>query len=78
MSTHTTTVRVSVRTRDRLAAQARERGISISALLAELASRADQEAIFSAEREMTQAEAANRALREEERAWASTAADGID
>ena len=45
MSTSTTTVRVSVQTRDRLAAQARERGMSISALLAELAGRADREAM---------------------------------
>ena len=58
MSTQTTTIRVSVQTRDRLAAQARERGVSIAALLTELASHAEREAIFRAERETTRAEAA--------------------
>ncbi len=78
MSTSTTTVRVSVQTRDRLAAQARERGVSISALLAELAGRADREAMFSAEREATLAESAARATSDEDRDWADTTADGID
>ncbi|OPE45298.1 antitoxin, partial [Mycolicibacterium diernhoferi] len=57
MSTPTATIRVPAPTRDRLAAQARERGISIAALLTELAARAEQEAAFSAEREATRAEA---------------------
>ena len=78
MSTESTTVRVSIRTRDRLAAQARERGVSISALLEELAAGADREAIFRAEREATRAEAANQAAREKEGDWADAAADGID
>ncbi len=78
MSTESTTVRVSLRTRDRLVAQARDRGVSISALLEELAAGADREAIFRAEREATRAEAGNRTLREAEGDWADTAADGID
>ena len=78
MSTESTTVRVSFRTRDRLAAQARERGVSISTLLEELAAGADREAIYRAEREATRAEAGNHAVREEEGVWADTAADGID
>jgi len=78
MSTESTTVRVSLRTRDRLAAQARERGVSISALLEELAAGADREAIFRAEREATRVEAGNQAGREEEGDWADAAADGID
>ena len=78
MSTESTTVRVSLRTRDRLVAQARERGVSISALLEELAAGADREAIFRAEREATRAEAGNRTLREAEGDRADTAADGID
>ena len=77
MSTESTTVRVSRRTRDRLAAQARERGVSISALLEELAAGADREAIFRAEREATRAEAGNRAVREDEGDWADAGADGI-
>ena len=78
MFTETTTVRVSLRTRDRLAAQARERGVSISALLEELVAGADREAIFRAERGATRAEAGKRAVRKEEGDWADVAADGID
>ena len=77
MSTESTTDRVSLRTRDPLAAQARERGVSISTLLEELAAMADREAIFRAEREATRAEASNRTLREAEGDWADAAADGI-
>ena len=77
MSTQTTTVRVSIQTRDRLAAQARERGISIAALLTELASRAEQEAFFRAERDATRADATVAAVGEEERDWDETVADGI-
>lgn len=78
MATETTTVRVSLRTRDRLAAQARNRGVSISTLLEELAAGADREAIFRAEREATRAEADYRTVREEEGDWADAAADDID
>jgi hypothetical protein len=52
--------------------------MSISALLAELAGRADREAMFRAEREATRAESAARANRDEDRDWADTTADGID
>ena len=78
MSTETTTVRVSTQTRDRLAALARERGVSISTLLTELAARADREKIFAAEREATLAEAAITAVRHEERDWSDAMEDGID
>ncbi|GAB7145608.1 antitoxin [Mycobacterium riyadhense] len=77
MSTPTTTIGVPVRTRDRLAAQARERGVSIAALLTELATRAEQEAIFRAERDATRAEAALQAVRDENRDWDSTVDDGL-
>jgi post-segregation antitoxin (ccd killing protein) len=77
MSTPTTTIRVSIQTRDRLAAQASERGISISALLTELASSAEHRAIFRAERDATRAEATVRAVCEENRDWDDTAGDGF-
>ncbi|SOJ57237.1 Antitoxin MazE7 [Mycobacterium simulans] len=77
MSTSTTTIRVPVQTRDRLAVQARERGVSIAALLTELATRAEQEAIFRAERDATRAEAALQAVRDENRDWDSTVDDGL-
>jgi len=78
MSTPTTTIRVPVQTRDRLAAQARERGVSIAALLTKLAARAEHEAIFRAERDATRAEAAHHAVHREERNWDDTLDDGID
>jgi hypothetical protein len=77
MSTHTTTIRVPVQTRDRLAAQARERGISIAAFLTELASRAERDAIFRAERDVTRAEATIAAVRGEDRDWDDVVADGL-
>jgi post-segregation antitoxin (ccd killing protein) len=77
MSTQTTTIRVSVRTRDRLAAQAREHGVSIAALLTELAARAEREAIFRAERDATRAEAATQAVRQENIDWDTTVSDGF-
>jgi post-segregation antitoxin (ccd killing protein) len=77
MSTPTTTIRVPIQTRDRLAAQARERGVSIAALLTELATRAEHEAIFRAERDATRAEATAHAVHDEERDWDHTVDDGI-
>jgi hypothetical protein len=77
MSTPTTTIRVPVQTRDRLAAQARERGMSIAALLTDLAARAEHEAIFRAERDATVAEANIDAVHNEEHDWDLTVDDGI-
>jgi hypothetical protein len=77
VSTPTTTIRVPVQTRDRLAAQAHARGVSIAAFLTELASRAEHEAIFRAERDATRAEADALAVHEEERDWDDAVDDGI-
>jgi len=77
MSTPTTTIRVPVQTRDRLAAQARDRGVSIAALLTELASRAADEAIFRAERDVTLAEASAEAVHDEDHDWEQAVDDGI-
>jgi predicted DNA-binding ribbon-helix-helix protein len=78
MSTPTTTIRVPIQTRDRLATQARQRGVSIAALLAELASRAEHDAIFSAERDSARSDAAARAVGEEDRDWDDASGDGVD
>ncbi len=78
MSTSTTTIRVSVETRDRLAAQARERGLSIAVLLADLAARVEREAIFRAERDATREEVTTQAARDENRDWDNTVSDGLD
>ncbi|MDR3654396.1 MAG: antitoxin [Mycobacterium sp.] len=77
MSTNSTTIRVSTQTRDRLSAQARERGVSVSALLDELATQAEKDAIFRAEREATRMEAASRAALGEKEDWDITIADGV-
>jgi post-segregation antitoxin (ccd killing protein) len=77
MSTPTTTIRVPVQTRDRLAAQARERGVSIAALLTELATRAENETIFRAERDATRADATVHAVQDEKRDWDNAVDDGI-
>lgn len=77
MSTSTTTIRVPVDTRDRLAAQARKQGVSIAALLTELSTRIEREAIFRAERDSTRAEAAMQTVRDENRDWDATTGDGL-
>jgi len=51
--------------------------VSIAALLTELASRAEHEATFRAERDATRAEANTRAVRDEERDWDHAVDDGI-
>jgi len=51
--------------------------VSIAALLTELASHAEREAIFRAECETTRAEAAANAVRDEDRDWDHTVDDGI-
>ena len=74
MSTPTTTIRVPVETRDRLAVQARGRGMSLAALLTELATRTEHEAMLRAER----ADATAHAVHDEEIDWDEAAADGVD
>jgi hypothetical protein len=74
----TATIRVARDTRDLLAEQARERGISLAALLAEIARERELEAIYESERQAIRADAQNPAVLEEMRLWESTLEDGID
>ncbi|HEU0190404.1 MAG TPA: antitoxin [Mycobacterium sp.] len=76
MST-TTTIRVPVHTRDRLAVQARERGISLAALLTELAAAGERDAFFRAEREATRTDMGIQAVADEDRDWDTAVADGL-
>jgi len=76
--TTTATIRVPRETRDRLAARARERGISLSLLLTEFARRAERADALRSEREATLADLANPQVREEERFWDAVLADGAD
>jgi hypothetical protein len=78
MATETATIRVARTTRDRFAEQAHERGVSLAALLAEIAREREIEAIFKSEREAICAEASNPAALEEMRLWETTLEDGID
>jgi predicted DNA-binding ribbon-helix-helix protein len=78
MSVDTATIRVARGTRDLLAAQARQRGVSIAALLAEIAGDRAREAIFESERQAIRADVQNPAALEEMDLWESTLADGID
>ena len=78
MATETATIRVARTTRDQLAEQARSRGVSVAALLAEMAREREIEAIWASERRATLADAQNRAAREEARLWEDTLEDGID
>lgn len=78
MATQTTTIRVPIPTRDRLAAQARQRGISIAALLEELSDQAERQAAFEAERRATLADAEMSAVHDGDLDWDATAGDGIE
>jgi hypothetical protein len=78
MATDTATIRVTRDTRDLLAQQARVRGMSLAALLAEVAREQEIEEAFESERQATLADAQNPAALEEIRLWESTLEDGID
>jgi predicted DNA-binding ribbon-helix-helix protein len=78
MATDTATIRVARDTRDLLAEQARERGMSLAALLAEIARERELEEIFESERRAVLADAGDPAAEEEMRLWESTLEDGID
>lgn len=74
----TATIRVTRETRDLLAEQAHERGMSLASMLAEVARKAQREAIFAAEREAARRDATNAGVQAEEREWAETLADDVD
>jgi hypothetical protein len=78
MATDTATIRVTRDTRDLLAEQARVRGMSLAALLAEIAREQEIEEAFESERQATLADAQSPAALEEMRLWESTLEDGID
>lgn len=76
--TVTATIRVPRETRDRLAARARERGVSLSSLLVEFARRAERADALRSEREATRADAANPEVGTEDRYWEAVLGDGFD
>jgi hypothetical protein len=78
MATETATIRVTRDTRDLLAGQARVRGMSLAALLAEIAREQEIEEAFESERQAVLADAQNPAVQEEMRLWETTLEDGLD
>lgn len=78
MPSDTATIRVSRKTRDSLAARARNRGISLSALLTELAEGAERADAYRSEREATLADLKSPEAMAEYRLWEETLEDGID
>ena len=78
MAIETTTIRVPRETRDRLASQAADRGISLSAMLTRFANQGEREAIFRAEREALIFDSGNPDVLAEDDQWSATLADGLD
>lgn len=78
MPSDTATIRVPRRTRDSLAARAQNRGISLSALLTELAEQAERADAYKSEREATLADLESPEALAEYRLWEGTLEDGID
>jgi len=77
MAVDTATIRVTRRTRDLLAEQARERGVSLASLLAEVAREREAEGIWRSERDAMRTDAKRPAVAEEERAWQASLGDGL-
>lgn len=78
MATEAVTIRVARETRDLLAQQARERGVSLSTMLDELARDYVRAESFRLEREATEADARVPAVRDEERDWEAALSDASD
>ncbi len=78
MASQTSTIRVSRATHDLLAGQARERGISLAALLSEIADERRREAIWRSEREASRIDSRNPDAQSEIGEWESTLEDGLD
>jgi uncharacterized protein (DUF1778 family) len=78
MPSATATIRVTRDTRDLLAEQARVRGMSLSALLEEIAHERELEAVFESERQAIRADELDPAALQELSVWESTLEDGID
>lgn len=78
MATETSTIRVARATRDLLAAQARERGVSLAALVGEIAEDRRRAAIWRSEREATRADAQDGDAQAELHDWEDTLEDGLD
>jgi hypothetical protein len=77
MATETSTIRVSRATRDLLAEQARQRGVSVAALLGEIAEARRREEIWRSEHEANRIDEQDAEARVEMREWEDTLEDGL-
>jgi hypothetical protein len=77
MSAETATIRVKRKTRDLLARQAKERGVSLAGMLSDLAQDLAREGALRSEREASRADA-TAAVKAEEREWETALGDGVD
>lgn len=77
-ATETATIRVARSTRDRLAEQARARGVSLASLLADIARDLEAELIWRSERQASALDVESGDVDVEDRAWETTLADGLD
>jgi hypothetical protein len=78
MASKTATIRVTHQTRDLLAGQASERGLSLAALLAEIADEHRRQSIWRSEREAGRIDAQSPEAQAEIREWEATLEDGLD
>jgi len=78
MATETSTIRVTRATRDLLAEQARQRGVSVAALLGEIAEERRRDAIWRSEHEANRIDEQNPDTQAELREWEGTLEDGLD
>lgn len=77
MPAKTSTIRVSSATRDILADQARERGISLAAFVGEIAEERRREAIWRSERDAARIDERNADAQGELQDWEDTLEDGL-
>ena len=77
MATETSTIRVTRATRDLLAEQARERGVSVAALLGEIADERRRDAIWRSEHEANRIDEHNLDAQTELGEWEGTLEDGL-
>ncbi len=78
MASRTSTIRVSRETHDMLARQAHERGVSMAALLHEIADERRREAIWRSERDANRIDAQDADAQAEMNDWESTLDDDLD
>jgi predicted DNA-binding ribbon-helix-helix protein len=78
MAQATATIRVPRPVRDSLARSARDRGMSVATLIADLAERLERDSMLRSEREATLRDAGSAVVAGEERDWEQALADGLD